>query len=230
MSRAVVNDVPVVYTTCFQHGWKYAACAATQIIPVDPSVTNRSWRIHMGVPKFVGIMSGIALTIICWGLYGPVLHRGQMMMEGSRMRPFICVGLAYLALAVIVPSIILGANGDLVQGWKFKGVSWSLVAGAAGAVGALGIIIAMASGGKPIYVMPLVFGCAPVVNVIMSMYLSHADQKPSPMFYSGIILVSLGAAMVLIFAPKSPTPHGSPTPRTTTSASTPGESTRSVTP
>jgi drug/metabolite transporter (DMT)-like permease len=129
--------------------------------------------------------------------------------------------LAYLGLAIIMPAVILGTQGDLAQGWKFRGVSWSLIAGCAGAFGALGIIIAMTSGGKPIYVMPLVFGCAPVVNVFLSMFMSETE-RPTPMFYSGIILVSLGAAMVFIFQPKSLKPHGPP-PAQASSPASPAE-------
>ena len=40
--------------------------------------------------------------------------------------------------------------------------------GAAGALGALGIIMAFNFGGKPVYVMPLIFGGAPVVNTFFT--------------------------------------------------------------
>ena len=40
---------------------------------------------------------------------------------------------------------------------------------ALGAIGAVFIIYAFRSGGLPTYVMPLVFGGAPVVNVLFSM-------------------------------------------------------------
>ena len=83
-----------------------------------------------------------------------------------------------------------------------------MTAGTAGALGALGIILALSAGGKPIYVMPLVFGCAPVVNVFVSMYFSGISLRDQPiwrigMFTAGIALVSLGAVMVLLFQPKS---------------------------
>jgi hypothetical protein len=59
-------------------------------------------------------------------------------------------------------------------------------------------------GGKPIYVMPLVFGVAPVINTFVSVLtnpkLSFADA--SPFFYAGLIIVAVGAVVVLVFAPK----------------------------
>src|SRR5262249_449592 len=41
------------------------------------------------------IMLFTAMTALSWGVYGPTLHRGQMGMAGSRLRPLICVGLSY---------------------------------------------------------------------------------------------------------------------------------------
>jgi hypothetical protein len=82
------------------------------------------------------------------------------------------------------------------------GVLFSLAAGAAGAIGSLGIILAFNFGGKPIYVMPLVFGGAPVINTLTSILTSKQPLTPSLAFYAGLIIVVAGAATVLIFAPK----------------------------
>ncbi len=147
----------------------------------------------------------IALTALCWGGYGPLLHKGQVAMAGSRLRPFICVGLAYFLVAVLVPIIlryVLGDHGHM----STTGVLFSLAAGAAGAIGSLGIILAFNFGGKPIYVMPLVFGGAPVINTLTSILTSKQPLTPSPEFYAGLIIVVAGAATVLIFAPK-PSPR-----------------------
>src|SRR5687768_15371513 len=91
----------------------------------------------------------IALTALCWGVYGPVLHEGQHGMGGevngkhvnSLLRPLICVGLAYFVIAVVVPLALLQTRGE-VGHWSTTGTIWSLAAGAAGAIGALGIILA----------------------------------------------------------------------------------------
>ena len=47
--------------------------------------------------------AGIALAVACWGIYGPVLHEGQHHMGNSRLKPLICVGIAYFIVAIIVP-------------------------------------------------------------------------------------------------------------------------------
>ncbi len=151
--------------------------------------------------------AGIALAVACWGIYGPVLHEGSHHMGNSRLKPLICVGIAYFIVAIIVPIAALASQGQLRGDWNLPGVSWSLAAGAAGAFGAIGIILALAYGGKPIYVMPLVFGGAPVINTMFSMYMSKAyRQGVSPVFYAGLILVIAGAATVLVFAPRAPKP------------------------
>ena len=149
--------------------------------------------------QFLGMIAAVALTALCWGIYGPVLHFGREAMHSS-LRPFVCVGLAYFLIAVLIPLVLLsrGERG----GWTTKGVVWSLLAGAAGAFGALGVILALGFGGKPIYVMPLVFGGAPVVNTLLTAFMNRAfDQLKAP-FLAGLILVILGAVTVLVFKPQ----------------------------
>jgi hypothetical protein len=150
----------------------------------------------------------IALTALCWGVYGPVLHEGQHGMGAevagrhinSLWRPFTCVGLAYFGIAVLVPGVLLTTRGE--QGhWSTTGTVWSLAAGAAGAIGALGIILAFKNHGNPLYVMPLVFGGAPVVNTFYTMFVSKTYKQLNPMFLAGLILVMTGAVTVLIFKP-----------------------------
>jgi hypothetical protein len=172
---------------------------------------------HGAVARAVGMLEvglSIALTVVSWGVYGPVLHKGQMLMQGSRLRPLICVGLAYLAVAVVVAPLII----QMWQGseeWNkmtFTGSVWSFAGGTAGAVGALGIILAFTFGGKPTYVMPLVFGGAPVINTLVTVGPGLANGSitgVSPFFFAGLIIVIAGAATVLIFAPKG-APHPAP--------------------
>lgn len=80
---------------------------------------------------------------------------------------------------------------------------WSLGAGTLGAIGALGIIYAFNFGGKPIFVMPLVFGFAPVINTLFETTTKGMLSEIKPLFYPSLALVIFGAMMVLIFAPKS---------------------------
>jgi hypothetical protein len=86
---------------------------------------------------------------------------------------------------------------------------WSLAGGAAGAIGALGIIMAFTFGGKPIFVMPLVFGGAPVINTFVGVIQAGNYGELHPMFFAGLIVVAAGAVTVLIFSPKG-APHAAP--------------------
>lgn len=155
---------------------------------------------------FLMQIASIATVVLCWGAYGPVLHHGQAAMQQSRLRPLLCVGLAYFAIAVVVPWLLLSGPLPEASEYNFAGTAWSLAAGAAGAIGALGIILAFNFGGRPVYVMPLVFGGAPVVNTFATIIARGQMSQVSPMFLAGLILVIAGAAMVLVFAPKGPPP------------------------
>ena len=110
------------------------------------------------------------MAILSWGVYGPMLKQGQTEMHGA-WRPFMCVGLAYFVIAVVVPLVLLQLFGEKGH-WSASGTGWSMVAGVCGAVGALGLILAAKNGGNMLYVMPLVFGGAPVVNSIVTIYLA----------------------------------------------------------
>lgn len=149
-------------------------------------------------------------TALFWGVYGPLLQRGHHLMgtEG-RLRPFICVGFAYLLVAIVGPILVMYTMGidrgeGLFHGWTVRGIIWSTLAGAVGALGAFTLIMALGAGGAPstIYVMPLVFGVAPVISTFTSMYLNGLLGKISPFFAAGLILVAAGAITILITAPK----------------------------
>ena len=157
------------------------------------------------------LFGSLALTVLCWGMYGPVLRTGQEGMstvpdEVARLRPFVCVGLAYFLIGVIVPAMWLHFRGEPGD-WTLRGIGWSLAAGALGALGALGIILAFTFGGRPVYVMPLVFGGAPVVNAFLTIYMAGRMKEIGALFLAGLIIVVLGAVVVLVAAP-----HGAPTP------------------
>ena len=113
-----------------------------------------------------------------------------------------------------MPQLLCGLSptGE-ASAWTFSGTLWSLMGGAAGAIGALGIIMAFNFGGKPTYVMPLVFGGAPVVNTLTTTMVGGLWHKIHPLFLAGLILVVAGAAMVLVFAPRGgPAPKPVPPP------------------
>jgi hypothetical protein len=138
-------------------------------------------------------------AVLSWGLYGPALHRGQTAL-GNPLRALLCVGIAYFLIGVLVPVIALGSQGEL-GGFTRAGALAATAGGALGALGAVCIIWAFRAGGSPVYVMPLVFGGAPVVNVLFSMWQHPPKAAPSPLLYAGFLLASAGAFLVLRYKP-----------------------------
>ncbi len=128
-----------------------------------------------------------------------LLHRGQVML-GNPLKALLCVGVAYFLIGVLIPVGALAAQGSLA-GFDQTGLLIATIAGALGAAGAACIIWAFRAGGLPVYVMPLVFGGAPIVNVLLSMAFHPPKVAPSPMLYVGFVLASVGAGMVLYFRP-----------------------------
>lgn len=161
--------------------------------------------------NWLTVVGGILLTALSWGTYGSVLHKGQALMKGSRLRPLICVGLAYFVVAVIVPIVLIRANP--LDGMGSAGLL-AFLAGTAGAIGAFGIILSFTFGGKPIYIMPLVFGGAPIVNTLVASY-GNYDQI-GVFFIMSLTVVIIGAVMVLVCQPKparkAPVPEPLPPP------------------
>ncbi len=141
-------------------------------------------------------------TAACWGAYVPMLHEGQNAIGATKgpLRAFLCVGVAYFAVAVPIPLIVMSTGVEPFE-FKPRGLVFAIVAGVLGAAGALGIIFALKTGGKPIYVAPLVFGIAPIVNVIITMIWHRPKTAPSPMFFVGIVLAAVGAGLVLLYKP-----------------------------
>jgi len=128
-------------------------------------------------------MHWIALALgaaVSWGMYGPALHTGQVKL-GSPFR---------------------ATQGELGKGWNAGGFTQATLAGGLGALGAVFIIYAFRAGGLPAYVMPLVFGGAPLVNVLFTMYLHPPKVAPNPLLWLGFALVAVGASLVLYFKPQ----------------------------
>ena len=141
----------------------------------------------------------VAGAVLSWGAYGALLHQGQTQL-GNPLKALLCVGVAYFLIGVMVPLAALSAQGGL-SGFNSAGLITATIAGALGAIGAACIIWAFRSGGLPVYVMPLVFGGAPIVNVLVTMVLHPPKQTINPMLYVGFVLASIGAAIVLYFRP-----------------------------
>jgi hypothetical protein len=163
----------------------------------------------------------VGLAGLAWGTYVPIIFYGGNELGGrpnARLMAVLCVGAAYFVIGVILPLI------GFLTGWQewptvnSTGLVFSGLAGVAGAVGAICVIFAtkaaveagnMLEPKNPaayrVYIAPLIFGLAPVINVVVSM-LWHPEKgepfhfglkMPHPLLWVGIILVGAGAALVL---------------------------------
>jgi len=156
------------------------------------------------------------ITVVSWGVYGVILHKGRGYMPMGSETPhaglkaflFVCIAYALIGVATVVMLKVRGSN------WSFtgNGVQWSLIAGAAGAVGAFTLVLALGAA-SPIYkgaaaaaVMPIVFAGAPIINTATAMVLHPPEggfrSLPLP-FILGCVLAAIGAFMVAKFAPSN---------------------------
>lgn len=156
------------------------------------------------------------MTVVAWGLYGILLHAGQVGMAdpvNGRYKAFLLVGVAYFLTAVLAPAGMLLLRQAT---WTFPlaGLSWSLVAGLAGAAGAFCVLLAFGVRGSPATVMTIVFAGAPIINAIVALALHppRGGLRSIPLpFFAGIVLAVTGAALVTLYKPASVAPSRSPT-------------------
>jgi len=141
----------------------------------------------------------VAGAVLSWGAYGALLHLGQTQL-GNPLKALLCVGAAYFLIGVLIPVAALSSQGQL-SAFNTNGLIVATIAGALGAAGAACIIWAFRTGGLPVYVMPLVFGGAPIVNVGVSMLIHPPKSALNPMLFVGFLLASIGAGLVLYFRP-----------------------------
>jgi hypothetical protein len=167
------------------------------------------------------------LTVASWGVYGVLLHQGQVGMgdpENGRYKAFLFVGVAYFLTAIVGPLLVLVQSG---AAWSFplKGMVWSVLAGLAGAIGAFGVLLAFGAKGSPAVVMSIVFAGAPVVNALLALALHPPAGGFASLrwqFLGGILLAALGGYLVTLYKPAAPAPparhhavgahDGAPTP------------------
>lgn len=162
------------------------------------------------------------LTVLSWGVYGVLLHIGRSGMPAGAELPhaglkaFLFVGIAYFVVAVVGPLLVLKARGSNFS-FASAGMTWSFIAGVAGALGAFTLVLALGAAATPIAkggggfgpaaasaVMPIVFGGAPIVNAIVSMMMHPPEGgfKAIPVkFILGIVLAASGAVLVAKYAP-----------------------------
>lgn len=145
-------------------------------------------------------------TVVSWGVYGIMLHTGQLAMGDpvhGRTKAFLFVGLAYFLTAVLVPLAILHFAG---AEWSFpsKGLWWSLGAGIVGAIGALCVLLAFGAKGHPVTVMTIIFAGAPIINAFVAIALHPPANGWGAIrweFVLGIILAAVGGTMVSYYKP-----------------------------
>jgi hypothetical protein len=170
------------------------------------------------------------LTVLSWGVYGVLLGMGRegflsspagkADLHNAGLKAFFIVGIAYFVVAVIGPIIVLKQR-ESNWAMTFGGISWSFIAGTAGALGAFTLILSLGAGFS-IYrgavsaaVMPIVFGGAPIVNSIVVILktrgLEGFKSLPIP-FIVGIILAATGGVLVAKFTPLPPPPAAASAP------------------
>ena len=146
------------------------------------------------------------MTVASWGIYGILLHTGQVAMGDpvhGRYKAFLFVGIAYFITAVLAPLAMLKINGAT---WSFSagGMGWSLAAGIAGAIGAFCVLLAFGAKGSPAVVMSIIFAGAPVVNAVVALSLHPPKGGFGSLrwqFVAGILLAALGGFLVTLYKP-----------------------------
>ncbi len=165
----------------------------------------------------------VALAGLSWGTYVPLIAYGgsELNPQGGpqtgRFMAILCVGVAYFIIGVLFPLYLFLSGRYSWPPLRTTGLTFSGLAGAAGALGAICVIFATASaasaaravnldaGAYRLYIAPLIFGLAPIINTVVSA-LWHPQVGEPFRFYLdlpgwklwvGILLVGLGAALVL---------------------------------
>ena len=103
------------------------------------------------------------LVAICWGLYGPTLTNARAAnREWGPFKPYVFIGVAYLVIAIAGGAAMmkLAYNDNFDYSGKYlPAMKWGFLAGCLGALAAPALTFALTkAGGKPAYVMPIVFG------------------------------------------------------------------------
>lgn len=94
------------------------------------------------------------------------------------------------------------AKGMSPLQWDAKGSPLGLFAGALGAIGALGIVLAVLNGGKPYVVAPLVFSGAPLVATFVGMMMHPPKTAAEWPFYFGIVGVAICTGITMSYKPQ----------------------------
>lgn len=175
------------------------------------SATTMASTTNVASPGYTWLLFAL-ITMGCWGFYGVTLHGGVMAFSpktdpNARYKAFLFVGIAYFIIAVIAPTLMLVIRGT---SWQFfsnvRGVSWSLVAGMVGAVGAFCVLLALGARGSPAVVMSIVFAGAPIVNAVVALAL-HPPKGFVGLnwqfagFVLGVLFAAAGGGLVTLCKP-----------------------------
>jgi hypothetical protein len=163
----------------------------------------------------------VAMAGLAWGTYVPIIFYGGSELGGrpnARLMAILCVGAAYFVIGVLFPLFMFATGWQPWPEINTTGLVFSGLAGVAGALGAIGVIFATKAAleagnalepkdpnAYKVYIAPLIFGLAPVINVIVSMLwhpkagepFHFAWKNPHPLLWVGILFVGVGAALVL---------------------------------
>lgn len=183
---------------------------------------------------------------LSWGTYVPIVFYGGTELNkpggiGGRLASILCVGVAYFLIAVVLPLVLMQTRDDAEPNWKTNGLIFSGLAGVAGAVGAICVIFASKAavdaakleGVNPatyrIYIAPLIFCLAPMINTLMSLVWHPKPGDPWHFGFEmpgwklavGIVLVAAGVFLILLSkeqaeASKAPGPKPAPAPAPST--------------
>src|SRR5262249_2146928 len=150
---------------------------------------------------------------------GGELVRTPPSAAASRLLAILCVGVAYFVIGVLYPAVYLLRLPPAERPERsFTGLLFSALAGAARALGAICVVFATGNARQAasaagladldtykLYIAPLIFGLAPVINTLVSIVwhpkkgqpFHFGWHAPHPLLWVGIVLVGLGAATVL---------------------------------
>src|SRR6516225_4727179 len=132
----------------------------------------------------------VVLAGLAWGTYVPIMFYGGNELSArpgpsGRFMSILCVGGAYFVIGVLLP-LLMFATGWLGVKWSdvnfgVSGLTFAGLAGVAGAVGAICVVFATSAAmgaarnaklpvdSYKVFIAPLIFGLAPIINVIVSM-------------------------------------------------------------
>ena len=176
--------------------------------------------------KWLAVACALGVAL-CWGMYGPTLsHARAPNREWGPFKPYLFIGIAYLVIAVIGGAMMmkLAFNDNFdYSGTYAPARKFGFLAGCLGALGALFLTFALTkAGGKPAYVMPIVFGGAASVNAVAAFLSLKQGETASPLMWVGMAFVAVG-----IITTAGNTPHGH-SPAKTASASPDRENTPAI--